>query len=153
MAGYIMELRKAIGSKPIILAGAGAILVDSMGRILLQHRTDNHSWGIPGGSMELGESYEETARREVFEETGLVVGELNLFYLNSGQHTFYQYPNGDEVYMACTIFTTTDFSGDIKMQEDETADLRWFHLHEIPGNINPNDRRSINKFAVTRSGS
>ena len=103
--------------------------------------------------MELGESYEETARREVFEETGLVVGELNLFYLNSGQHTFYQYPNGDEVYMACTIFTTTDFSGDIKMQEDETADLRWFHLHEIPDNINPNDRRSINKFVVTRSGS
>ena len=153
MTGYIMELRKAIGTKPIILAGAGVILEDQMGRILLQHRTDNHTWGIPGGSMELGESYEETARREVFEETGLVVGELDLFYLNSGQHTFYKYPNGDEVYMACVIFTTMDFTGETQMQDDETADLRWFHLQEIPDNINPNDYRPINDFVATRSRS
>lgn len=150
MTGYIIGLRKEIGTKPIILAGAGAIIEDQTGRILLQHRTDNHCWGIPGGSMELGESYEETARREVFEETGLHVGELNVFYLNSGQHTYYEYPNGDEVYMACVIFTTTDFSGEIKMQEDETADLRWFDLDELPENINPNDHRPINKYVATR---
>jgi len=150
MAGYVMRLRKELGTKPLILAGAGAIIEDQIGRILLQHRTDNHCWGVPGGSMELGESYEETARREIFEETGLRVGELHVFYLNSGQHTYYQYPNGDEVFMACVIFTTTEFSGDIKMQEDETADLRWFGLHELPDNINPNDRRPISQFVATR---
>lgn len=151
LSGYIMELRKKIGSEPIILSGAGVLIVDKIGRLLLQLRTDNHFWGIPGGSMELGESYEETARREVFEETGLILGELNVFYLNSGQHTFYQYPNGDEVYMACVIFSTTDFSGNIKMQEDETSDLNWFNLHELPDNINPSDRTPINKFVAARS--
>jgi len=153
MAGYILDLRRSIGTKPIILSGAGVILVDPLKRILLQQRTDNHSWGIPGGSMELGESYEETARREVLEETGLIVAGLNLFYLNSGRHTFYKYPNGDEVYMACVVFTSSEFSGDIIMQGDETADLRWFHLYEIPENINPNDRLPIDKFVAIHSRS
>lgn len=153
MAGYIMKLRNELGTKPIILAGAGVIIEDSEGKILLQHRANNHHWGIPGGSMELGESYEETARREVSEETGLSVGELSVFYLNSGKHTYYQYPNGDEVYMACVIFTTTDFSGDIQMQENETSDLRWFDLHELPDNINFNARRPISQFVAARSSS
>lgn len=39
--GYIMELRKFVGSQPLILTGAGVLLVDNSGRILLQHRTDN----------------------------------------------------------------------------------------------------------------
>jgi len=46
--------------------------------------------------------------------------------------------------------TTTEFSGDIKMQEDETADLRWFGLQELSDNINPNDRRPISQFVATR---
>lgn len=71
MSGYIMDLREVVGARPLILAGAGVIIVDNEGRILLQHRSDNGDWGIPGGSMELGESFEEAARREVLEETGL----------------------------------------------------------------------------------
>lgn len=50
--------------------------------------------------MELGESFEETARREVYEETGIIVGDLALFHLHSGEQTFYKYPNGDAVYNA-----------------------------------------------------
>lgn len=146
MDGYIRELRKKVGSAPIILPGAGVILVDDLGRILLQHRTDNDCWGLPGGVMELGESFEDTARREVFEETGLTVTNLNLLCLHSGQDTYYKYPNGDEVYLAGVIFTSNDFSGEIKLQEDETADVRWFHHMDIPSNIHPNDRKPIERF-------
>lgn len=151
MSGYIMDLRKEIGSRCIILTGAGVILEDNLGRILLQRRTDNHCWGIPGGSMELGETFEDTARREVLEETGLIVGELNLFYLNSGPSTHYTYPNGDEVYQACTVFTSSDFSGDITLQEDESEDTEWFYPHQIPDNINPPDRVPLQKFAASRN--
>lgn len=100
MSEYMMNLRKTLGSRPLIMATASVMVVDNLGRILLQHRRDNHYWGLPGGAMELRESFEETARREVFEETGLVVRDLQFLCLNSGSETFYRYPNGHEVYMA-----------------------------------------------------
>jgi hypothetical protein len=39
--GYIEELRKQIGSYPIIMVGAAALILDQLGRLLLLHRTDN----------------------------------------------------------------------------------------------------------------
>lgn len=58
------------GKQSFILPTASVIVVDADGNILLQHRSDNGYWGLPGGAMELGESFEETARREVLEELG-----------------------------------------------------------------------------------
>lgn len=142
-----MELRKHVGTKPLIISGAGVILLNGTGKMLLQRRTDNGCWGIPGGAMELEESFEETARREVLEETGLRVGKLDLFYLSSGQHTYYEYPNGDQVYLACAIFTSREFDGEINMDESETLGLQWFHPNDLPSNLNPNDVRPIHELA------
>ena len=70
--GYIEDLRKIIGHRCISLTGSVVIIKDGEGRILLQKRTHPKGrWGLPGGLMELGESCEETAVREVREETGL----------------------------------------------------------------------------------
>lgn len=78
MADYIMDLRKVVGARPLIVPGSVVFVYDHEGRVLLHRRGDNGCWGFPGGVMELGESFEDTARREVFEETGLLVGELTL---------------------------------------------------------------------------
>ena len=57
---------------------AVVFLVDPQGRVLMQHR-DSHAkvspdqWAMPGGKIEEGETPEEAARREVWEETGLTV--------------------------------------------------------------------------------
>ncbi len=146
MSGYIMDLRKVVGSRPLIMPAAGVVIVNSDGQILLQQRTDNECWGIPGGSMDLGESFEDTARREVREETGLEVGKLELLYVNSGKDAFYEYPNGDQVYGAAVVFTTTEFTGTVKLDPDETLDLRWFLPKSIPTNINPPDRPIIDSY-------
>lgn len=146
MPGYIMQLREIVGSRPLIMPAAAVIIIDGNGRILMQHRSDNNTWGLPGGSMEMGETFEETARREVLEETGLEVRDLQLFCLHSGSEAFYEYPNGHQVYVAATIYTTTSFSGEIKLDLSESLNVKWFHLQEIPQSLNPLDEPVIRKY-------
>ena len=58
---YIKDLRKYVGHEPILTAGVGLLVFNNENEILMQLRTDYNQWGFPGGSMELGESFEETA--------------------------------------------------------------------------------------------
>ena len=58
--------------------GVGVIIVKE-GKILLGERKNAHgegTWCPPSGHLELGESYEECAKRETFEETGLQIKNL-----------------------------------------------------------------------------
>ena len=135
--GYILELRRTLGSRPIIIAGAGVILVNEKNEILLGRRTDNGYWDYPAGSMELGESFEECARREVFEETGLTCGKLEFFMDLSGEDSFYEYPNGDQIYLAGILYICRDFSGEMKVQEDEAFEQAFFPADSLPGNTPP----------------
>ena len=76
MSDYIMDLRKIVGHAPLLQCAASVIIENGQGEILLGRRTDNHQWGYSGGSIELGETVEECAKRELFEEMGLVAEEL-----------------------------------------------------------------------------
>ena len=68
---YINELRKVIGHDLIMGVGCGVLIEDDKGRLLLQKRSDTGEWCIPGGALEPVETYEEAAKREVYEEVGL----------------------------------------------------------------------------------
>ena len=82
---YIMELRKEVGHRPLLQVGASVIVVDEHGRILLQLRSDNNTWGYAGGSVEIDEKVEDTAKREMYEETGLIAKQLSLLGVFSGK--------------------------------------------------------------------
>lgn len=137
MSGYILDLRKLVGHRPLIQVGAGIIVEDPQGRVLLQLRSDNHCWSYCGGSLELDERAEDAARRELFEETGLVAGDLELFGVWSGPELHYVYPNGDEVSNVDIVFLCRAFSGSLKCQEEEVDALRFFRVDEIPENLSP----------------
>ena len=97
MSNYIMDLRKVVGHAPLLQAGASIIVENENGQVLLEKRTDNHQWGYAGGSIELGETVEEAAKRELFEEMGLVADEMELFYINSGEETHHLQRGGGQI--------------------------------------------------------
>ncbi len=144
--GYVSELRALIGKRPLILVGANIIILDSGSRMLLQRRTDNNTWGIIGGALEIGETLEETAKREAFEETGLVVENLQLFDIFSGPDFFYEYPNGDQVYDVCVVYIVKSFTGEIRTDDKEGHALQFFPLDQLPANINQPDKPIIEEL-------
>ena len=144
--GYILDLRKLVGHRPLIQVGAGIIVEDPRGRVLLQLRSDNHCWGYCGGSIELDERVEEAAKRELWEETGLIAEELELFGVWSGPELHYVYPNGDEVSNIDIVFLCKRYSGELKPQEGEVEALRFFALNDIPENLSPPIRPALTKW-------
>ncbi len=131
MSEYIKDLRKIVGHRTIIQCAASIICINGQGQLLLGKRTDNHLWGYSGGSAEIDEKVEDTARRELFEEMGLTAEQLELFYINSGPETHYIYPNGDEVSNVEIVFTCRKYHGTLKPQPEEIEELRFFAPSEI----------------------
>lgn len=146
MANYIMDMRKHVGHEPLIMCAAAVLIYNDKGEVLLQQRTDNLCWGLFGGALELGESLEEAAKREVYEEIGLTVDNLKLLNVFSGEPTHYIYPNKDEVYIVSAVYTTSNYKGDMVIDPKETKQARFFALNEIPKDINPPDRPVIEYY-------
>ncbi|WP_163852847.1 NUDIX hydrolase [Paenibacillus elgii] len=131
--GYIEELRSLVGHRPLIFVGSVVIVQDSNDRILLQQRKHPFgTWGIPGGLMELGETAEDTARRELLEEAGITIGELELIDVFSGPQNFIKAPNGDEFYVVTIAYSTRSFTGQPFINDAESLDLKFFDLQEVP---------------------
>lgn len=122
MSDYVTQMRKLIGSMPLLQCGSAVIIIGQDGRILLHHRTDNDTWGLPGGSMELGERLEDCAIRETREEVGLICHSLEFFGVYSGPEFYYRYANGDEAHNVTVAYFCRDFSGAIRVDPTEGKD-------------------------------
>ncbi|MDY0409672.1 NUDIX hydrolase [Virgibacillus soli] len=131
--GYIRELRKLVGHRPLIFVGSVVMILNEKGQVLLQQRRfPKGKWGLPGGLMELGESTEDVARREVMEETGLHVENLQLLQVYSGPNHFIKAENGDEFYVVTVAYHTNDFSGNLIVDETESIQFKFFDLTNLP---------------------
>ncbi|WP_432359894.1 NUDIX hydrolase [Sporosarcina sp. UB5] len=148
--GYISELRELIGTRPIIMVGANVIVVDSENRLLLQLRADNNCWGLPGGSMEPGESLQEVAKRELYEECNLVSNHLDFLNIFSGEQFYYKYPHGDEVFNVIATFVCADYEGELRADQDEVLSLQFFSIDELPSNLNHPETPIIHEFIHMR---
>lgn len=132
MANYVQDLRSKVGSQPIILVGSTIIVLNDKQEVLLQYRSDSFDWGLPGGAMELGESLEETAHRELFEETGLRAENLEFLKLFSGKEFYYKYPNGDETYNVIALYKAGSTTGKLKVNDLESVALQYFPQDRFP---------------------
>lgn len=129
---YIQDMRRYIGHKPMISAGATAVVIKD-NKILLNLRSDTGTWGMPGGAMELGENLEQTAARELKEETNLTAEEFTLLNVFSGNDFYFKYPNGDELYSVIALYLAKGVEGKLKITDGESTRLEFFDKNSVPG--------------------
>jgi ADP-ribose pyrophosphatase YjhB (NUDIX family) len=127
-----------------IRPGVSAVIFDDAGRVLLQQRTDNGNWGLPGGAVEFGESVLEALHREVREETGLTITVERLVgvYSHPEHHQIVTYPDGNVIHFVSTCFACRPTGGTLTLG-DETAGLAWFEASRWPATLMPIHRLRI----------
>ena len=87
MSDYLKELRDKTGHMPLLIPHSVVVLLDKHNNVLLEERADDGYFDFPGGGIDLKESGEEAAARELKEETGLIADSLTLFKVYSGEIT------------------------------------------------------------------
>ena len=149
--GYIEEIRKKIGHDCLLLPGSAVVIADREGKILLQHRVyPEGKWSLPGGLMELGESPEETAVREVYEETNLRVSKLELLNVYSGKNYLCIAANGDNYYVVTIVYMTETYEGDLKVNDNESKEFRWFSLEELPEKLVATHQTILSDYKIRK---
>ena len=116
-----------------LVAATNGGIFDGQGRVLLQKRADNGFWGLPGGGIDMGETVEQGAIREVLEETGLHVTLKRLvgIYSDPKAHCVMIYP-GDVIVHGVTIAFECQFgAGELRISEEST-DIGYFPVGRLP---------------------
>jgi len=118
--------------------GAACVIFDGEGRVLLVHHTYGRlNWELPGGASEPGEAPDETARRELLEETGLRadLDHLAGVYFEPGHefgpmlHFVFRYTWNDEL--------------DPVASSPEVSELRYWSVDNLPSPISDFTERRI----------
>lgn len=130
-----------------VLVAAGVVVGRDDGAVLLQQRTDDGTWGPPGGGLHPGETLEQTARRELFEETGLTVGTLALLDVYSGPDLVVRYPDGNAAYVVGATYGAVEVTGVPTVDGVESTALAWFRPDDLPAQVN-----AFNRTVLARVG-
>jgi len=117
--------------------GAGVvIMLLKDNKILLGKRNENPekassllsgqgTWTMPGGKLDFGEDFEEAAKREVFEETGIKINKLKVICVNNDKT--------DSAHFVTIGLLSYDFEGQPHIKEpEEITEWRWFDLDDLP---------------------
>ncbi len=139
------------GTPVVVQTGASIILEDAQGRILMQQRQDDGTWSYPGGRIEIDETVEEAARREVLEECGLQVGEMELLGVFSGPELNHVYPNGNEVCGIDIVYVSRDFTGSLSALDGEAKQMGFYSIDRLPQPISAMNAKQIRAYLARRA--
>ena len=146
MSDYIRTIRNLVGQRRIFVPGVRAIIVDEDGSILLQRRMDMPVWGLPSGSVELGESVLDALKREVMEETSLKILDAEPMALYSGPHQQFVYPNGDKIQCFAVAFIVRRWEGQPQPDGVEGSEVRFFSPSALPTELAPVHKQTLKDY-------
>ena len=139
--GYVNYVRRFVLQSPIQVPGTGVIVykTNSYGEqeILLQLRRDFDQYGLPGGGIEMGETYEECAVNELLQETAYVAKkeDLELVQVYAGPKHVTRYPSSGDVVFHTVVVYKVDASKCKKAphmyDKNETKKIEWKTIPEI----------------------
>ncbi|BDY05463.1 NUDIX hydrolase [Ferrimonas sp. YFM] len=111
--------------------GIGIIIRRDDGKILIGKRKGSHApyFSIPGGHLELGESFEQTAIREVREETGLVIDNPQVLAITNNLRT---YREEGKHYVSVVLLAEHQGEEPINCEPDKCEGWLWVDPRELP---------------------
>jgi ADP-ribose pyrophosphatase YjhB (NUDIX family) len=131
---------------------AGGIVVryqDTIPQLVVGRRRrekDGQTWTLPKGTPIPGETLEETALREVREETGLTVRIVSP--LDAIRYTFVQ--RGTRIHKTVHYFMMEATGGGLEDHDHEFEEVRWIAFQEAPGILSFETERSLVGLAASR---
>ncbi len=130
-SGIVQQLRGVVGHALLHLPAAAGLVLDAEGHLLLIRNVDDGRWAVPGGCIEPGESREDAVKRELNEETGLVVEPLGIVGVFGGPRFRIKYSNGDETSYVSVVFECKAVGGTLRPDGDEASDARYVSWSEV----------------------
>ncbi|MCK5624359.1 NUDIX domain-containing protein [Candidatus Pacearchaeota archaeon] len=101
------------------------------------------TWTMPGGKLEYQESFEEGARREVMEETGIILKNAKVICINNDKNEYAHF-------VTIGLFSE-DFEGEVKVLEpEEITEWKWFASKDLPKNIFPPSKKVLENFKIKK---
>ena len=119
------------------------VLVMFQNKILLLKRKSSHGtdmWCLGGGHLEFGETIIECAKREVKEETGLIIKNAKIICVNEDLY-FIQSDNKHYITIGCLAHAKSK-----KFQNkepDKHSELNWFDLNDLPQPLFPPSKNIV----------
>jgi ADP-ribose pyrophosphatase YjhB (NUDIX family) len=135
-----------------LVPGGSAIVTDDQGRILLQRRSDNARWALPGGVMDIGESIGQAIIREVREETGFEVEPEDIVGIYSDPGHVFAYDDGEVRQQFSICFVCRMVGGELQVSK-ESSEVAFFSPEEIEGlDVHESIRLRIQHYLDRRPG-
>ncbi|GAA1965576.1 NUDIX hydrolase [Kitasatospora viridis] len=127
---FLAELRALVGTRPLWLPAAVAVVFDEQGRVLLGRRADTGRWALVGGIVDPGEQPADAAVRECLEETGVLAEPELLSSVTVSP--LVTYPNGDQMRYLELAFRCRAVGGEARVNDEESLEVAWFEPDEVP---------------------
>jgi 8-oxo-dGTP pyrophosphatase MutT (NUDIX family) len=116
---------------------AGGVVLRKEGMVLLARR--NEDWQFPKGQVEKGERIEETAVREVREETGIEARIVKPL----GRINYWYYREGRRIYKTVHFFLMEAVRENMEQRDNEMDEVHWFNLEDAIRKISYRNERDI----------